>query len=453
MAAVAHGREEEQASQSGGRRHLLRTGGWDLPPRRVLRNIFHGLRRRNPDFRGAKFVRTTPAGPAAGGGPAVVAEPQRVMPGLLLPEGRALDPAAARCFLSLADGHLHDIAFPHAGAGARCVGSSRGWVVMLKKGTRGVAAGAAGTETFHIAHPLLPAKEFRLPDEFSLFEAQVGAEEERFLVDRPRHLPETSAEMLQRVCKPEEAVMHKPYVGQVALSCSPAAGCVALCVYRWRHCLAVARPGDASWTRVDVGWEHMRPPPLVCFRKVVSVAHHGGSFYAACWDGTVLRVAVPPAAGSAAATAAAQRAERFAARPRRRDRQYLMDLRWWLAGGDAGGLVLIEMERYCGLFLTGGPRFHVYRWDGAAGPGRWRRLRTLDGRALFLCSSGGAFFADARTLPWCREDCVYFTTDEQVLRAGEDVAVECYEMRRRRTHAVANAGPKVGLALPVSVMP
>ncbi|CAO2204567.1 unnamed protein product [Urochloa humidicola] len=295
MVAVAHGHgreeEEETSHGGGGRRHLLPTGGWDLPPRRVLRNIFHGLRRRNPDFHGAKLVRTAAPAPAAGGGtgPAAVAEPQRVMPGLLLPEVRALDPAAAaRCFLSLADGRLHDIAFPHAGAGARCVGSSRGWVVMLKHGPAGVA-GAAGTATLRVAHPLLPAVEFPLPDEFSLFEAQVGAEEERFLVDdgpSHSHLPETSAEMLQRVCKPEEALMHNPYVAQVALSCSPAAaagggGCVALCVYRWRHCLAVARPGDASWTRVDVGWDwaSVQPPP---FRKVVSVAHHGGSFYAAC---------------------------------------------------------------------------------------------------------------------------------------------------------------------------
>lgn len=72
-------------------------------------------------------------------------------------------------------------------------------------------------------------------------------------------LEETDAEMLQCVYKPDKE--NCPYITMVTLSCSPAGSndddCVALCVYRRGRCLAIARPGDALWTRVEVGWEYM----------------------------------------------------------------------------------------------------------------------------------------------------------------------------------------------------
>ncbi|EEC81624.1 hypothetical protein OsI_25147 [Oryza sativa Indica Group] len=108
----------------------------------------------------------------------------------------------------VADGRFHDIAFPHD-RGACCVGSSRGWL------------------------------------------------EARLRAGLP--LEETDAEMLQRVYKPDKE--NCPYITMVTLSCSPAGSndddCVALCVYRRGRCLAIARPGDALWTRVEVGWEYM----------------------------------------------------------------------------------------------------------------------------------------------------------------------------------------------------
>uniref|UniRef100_A0A0E0LHW7 Auxin response factor n=1 Tax=Oryza punctata TaxID=4537 RepID=A0A0E0LHW7_ORYPU len=66
---------------------------WELPTRPVLRN-----------FNGATFL-SKPWLALAVDGHNVVAEPQRLMPGLLLPEEMALDPAS-RAFLSLADGRF-----------------------------------------------------------------------------------------------------------------------------------------------------------------------------------------------------------------------------------------------------------------------------------------------------------------------------------------------------------
>ncbi|BAT00343.1 Os07g0183400 [Oryza sativa Japonica Group] len=70
---------------------------WELPTRPVLRNVFRRLPR-NTDFDGATFLSK---------------------PWLAL----AVDGHNV-----VADGRFHDIAFPHD-RGARCVGSSRGWLV------------------------------------------------------------------------------------------------------------------------------------------------------------------------------------------------------------------------------------------------------------------------------------------------------------------------------------
>ncbi|KAF0908926.1 hypothetical protein E2562_030222 [Oryza meyeriana var. granulata] len=209
---------------------------WELPPRPVLRNVLRRLPRRNPDFDGASFV-CKPWLALAVDGDRVVAAPQRLMPGLLLPEEQAID-WDSLAFLAICDGYPHDIAFPHA-RGARCVRSSSGWLVMVRKGPEGVV-GAAGTATVHVVHPLL--LQFRLPDEFSLFEIQVAADEEEYLVRWPLlkearlraglHVDETDAEMLQREYKPDEEVQREykpdeegyPYITMIALSCSPATG-------------------------------------------------------------------------------------------------------------------------------------------------------------------------------------------------------------------------------------
>uniref|UniRef100_A0A0E0LHW5 KIB1-4 beta-propeller domain-containing protein n=1 Tax=Oryza punctata TaxID=4537 RepID=A0A0E0LHW5_ORYPU len=422
---------------------------WELPPRPVLRNVFRRLPR-NPDFDGATFL-SKPWLALPCDGARVIAEPQRLMPALLLPEEMALDPAS-RCFLSLADGRFHDIAFPHA-RGARCVGSTRGWLVMVRKGPEGVA-GAAGTATIHIVHPLLPHLEFRLPDEFSLFEIQVAAPEERFLLrltpsEKARlraGLPvETGAELLQRVFKTVEGLHPpEPYITDVTLSCSPAGSddddCVALCVYRDGRCLAIARPGDASWTRVEVGWEYMLPHEYR--RKVVSVVHHKGSFYAACYDGMVLRVSIQPPG-----SASPPRVEKFADAPRR---ESIWCARWWLAvdttstGG--GALVLVATER---CWWTREIYMCAFRWDDELR--FWRRPKDFGGRSLFV-GRGTAFVADARHLPWCAGNCIYFTDDERVY-TGEDVPVRCCDVRRRKLYSVHNTGPKVAMAPPVWVMP
>ncbi|EAZ03011.1 hypothetical protein OsI_25152 [Oryza sativa Indica Group] len=421
---------------------------WELPRRRVLRNVFRRLPR-NPDFDGATFL-SKPWLALAVDGHNVVAEPQRLMPGLLLPEEMALDPAS-RAFLSLADGRFHDIAFPHA-RGARCVGSSRGWLVMLQEGPEGVV-GAAATATVHVIHPLLPHLEFRLPDEFSLFEIHAAADLEEHVVRLPLSkearlragLP--LAERLQRVYKPDEK--NYPYITMVALSCSPAGSddddCVALCVYRCGRCLAIARPGDASWARVEVGWEYMEPTEYN--RKFVSVVHLNGSFYAACYDGTVLRVTIPPAGSSSSSASTPPRVEKFADRPYR-SKWSMWRSRWWLADDGAGSLVFIGTER-C-LNPSDDERYlSVFRWDAELR--FWRRPKSFGGRALFL-SAGTAFFADARILPWCAGDCIYFTDDESVV-TGENVTVRCYDMRSRKLYFVEDAGAKVALAPPVWVMP
>ncbi|EAZ38923.1 hypothetical protein OsJ_23342 [Oryza sativa Japonica Group] len=425
--------------------------GWELPPCPVLRNVFRRLPR-NPDFDGATFL-SKPWLELPCDGPMVIAEPQRLMPALLLPEGMALDPAS-RAFLSLADGRRHDIAFPHA-RGARCVGSTRGWLVMVRKGPEGVA-GAAGTATIHVVHPLLPHLEFRLPDEFSLFEIQVTAPEERFLLrltpsEKARiraGLPveETGAELLQRVFKTAEGLRPpEPYITDVTLSCSPASSdddCVALCVYRHGRCLAIARPGDASWTRVEVGWEYMEPHEYR--REFLSVVHHKGSFYAACYDGMVLRVSIPPPG-----SASPPRVDKFADAPRRESIRWA---RWWLAvdtaSSSAGGgaLVLVATER---RWWKQKMYMCAFRWDDELR--FWRRPKDLGGRAVFV-GRGTAFVADARHLPWCAGNCIYFTRDERV-RTGDDVPVRCCDVRRQKLYSVHNAGPKVAMAPPVWVMP
>ncbi|KAG2632120.1 hypothetical protein PVAP13_2NG059646 [Panicum virgatum] len=48
-----------------------------------------------------------------------------------------------------------------------------------------------------------------------------------------------------------------------------------------------------------------------------------------------------------------------------------------------------------------------------------RRPKTSGGRALFLGRCGAAFFAGARTLPWCAEDCICFTTCSRAPRRNE----------------------------------
>uniref|UniRef100_A0A0E0LHW9 KIB1-4 beta-propeller domain-containing protein n=1 Tax=Oryza punctata TaxID=4537 RepID=A0A0E0LHW9_ORYPU len=282
-------------------------------------------------------------------------------------------------------------------------------------------AGAAGIATVHVVHPLLPHLEFRLPDEFSLFEIHAAADEEEHLVRLPLSkdarlraglpLEETDAEMLQRVYKPDKE--DYPYITMVTLSCSPACSddddCVALCVYR--RGLAAASPYRAPGTRVEVGWEHVEPDEYN--RKFVSVVHLNGSFYVR-WHGAARlhpaggqqqqRVVVPP------------RVEKFA------------DRRTGNTGpcGDRGGgspptttpaRCPWDDDRYLCAF----------RWDDELR--FWRRARSFGGRALFL-SAGTAFFADARILPWCAGDCIYPTDDESVL-AGKNVTVRCYDMRSR----------------------
>uniref|UniRef100_A0A0E0AGK4 KIB1-4 beta-propeller domain-containing protein n=1 Tax=Oryza glumipatula TaxID=40148 RepID=A0A0E0AGK4_9ORYZ len=325
----------------------------------------------------------------------------------------------------------------------------RGWLVMLREGPEGVV-GAAATATVHVVHPLLPHLEFRLPDEFSLFEIHAAADLEEHVVRLPLSkearlrsgLP--LAERLQRVYKPDEK--NYPYITMVALSCSPAGSddddCVALCVYRCGRCLAIARPGDASWARVEVGWEYMEPTEYN--RKFVSVVHLNGSFYAACYDGTVLRVTIPPA-GSSASTL--PRVEKFADRPYR-SKWSMWRSRWWLAADGAGSLVFIGTER-CLNPWDDERYLSVFRWDDELR--FWRRPKSFGGRALFL-SAGTAFFADARILPWCAGDCIYLTDDESVV-TGENVTVRCYDMRSRKLYFVEDAGAKVALAPPVWVMP
>ncbi|KAF0908930.1 hypothetical protein E2562_030226 [Oryza meyeriana var. granulata] len=190
--------------------------------------------------------------------------------------------------------------------------------------------------------------------------------------------------MLQRVYKVEEASMRNPYITEVALSCSPAGSddCVALCVYRWGESLAVARPGDASWTCVEVGHEyHLGPRGM---RKV--------------------RVA----AG----------AEKSADRPRR---ESIGCARWWLAvdtaSASAGGaLVLVATERCWTreIYLC------AFRWDDEL---RFlRRPKGFAGRALFT-GRGTALFAEARHLPWCAGDCIYFTLLARRQTAGVQTAL------------------------------
>uniref|UniRef100_A0A0D9XD24 Uncharacterized protein n=1 Tax=Leersia perrieri TaxID=77586 RepID=A0A0D9XD24_9ORYZ len=87
--------------------------------------------------------------------------------------------------------------------------------------------------------------------------------------------------MLQCVYKAEKEGCL--YSTMVALSIAGGGNdCVTLCVYRRGRCVAVAQHGDALWVRVEVGWEYMEPSE-----------YDRGSFYMACYDGTVLRVSIP----------------------------------------------------------------------------------------------------------------------------------------------------------------
>ncbi len=92
----------------------------------------------------------------------------------------------------------------------------------------------------------------------------------------------------------------------------------------------------------------------------------------------------------------------------------------------------------------------VFRWDAELR--FWRRPKGLGGRALFL-SAGTAFFADARLLPWCAGDCIYFTDDESVL-AGENVPVRCYDMRSWKYRWPSGRhGPGTAVLRPESIGP
>ncbi|KAF0908929.1 hypothetical protein E2562_030225 [Oryza meyeriana var. granulata] len=81
--------EVEESGHDGGRDRryfpVPAPDGWELPPRPVLRNVFRRLPR-NPDFDGATFL-CKPWLELPCDGPRVIAEPQRIMPALLLPPG------------------------------------------------------------------------------------------------------------------------------------------------------------------------------------------------------------------------------------------------------------------------------------------------------------------------------------------------------------------------------
>uniref|UniRef100_A0A0D3GN18 KIB1-4 beta-propeller domain-containing protein n=1 Tax=Oryza barthii TaxID=65489 RepID=A0A0D3GN18_9ORYZ len=164
-----------------------------------------------------------------------------------------------------------------------------------------------------------------------------------------------------------------------------------------------------------------------------------GSFYAACYDGMVLRVSIPPPG-----RASPPRVDKFADAPRRESIRWA---RWWLAvdtaSSSAGGgaLVLVATER---RWWKQKMYMCAFRWDDELR--FWRRPKDLGGRAVFVGRG------NARHLPWCAGNCIYFTRDERV-RTGDDVPVRCCDVRRQKLYSVHNAGPKVAMAPPVWVMP
>uniref|UniRef100_A0A0E0Q4X0 KIB1-4 beta-propeller domain-containing protein n=1 Tax=Oryza rufipogon TaxID=4529 RepID=A0A0E0Q4X0_ORYRU len=237
-------------------------------------------------------------------------------------------------------------------------------------------------------------------------------------------LEETDAEMLQRVYKPDKE--NCPYITMVTLSCSPAGSndddCVALCVYRRGRCLAIARPGDALWTRVEVGWEYM-----VSTASTSAWSTSNGGFYAACYDGTQQCVVVPAAGGEVCGQAVQGILilVEIAVVARRRRLVFV---------GTESCLSPWDDDRYLCAF----------RWD--------HELRSFGGRALFL-SAGTAFFADARILPWCAGDCIYHIDDESVL-AGMNMTVRCYNMRSRKYRWPSGRhGPGTAVLRPESIGP
>uniref|UniRef100_A0A0E0LHX6 TF-B3 domain-containing protein n=1 Tax=Oryza punctata TaxID=4537 RepID=A0A0E0LHX6_ORYPU len=245
------------------------------------------------------------------------------------------------------------------------------------------------------------------------------------------------AEMLQRVYKAAEGWRNpEPYITEVMLSCSPAGSddddCVALCVYRCGRYLAIACV------------EYMEPHEYR--RKFVSVVHLNGSFYAACYDGAVLRVTIPPA-GSSGGASTPPRVEKFSDRPYR-SKWSMWRSRWWLADDGAGSLVFVGTER-CLSPWDDDRYLCAFRWDDELR--FWRRARSFGGHC-FSEPARTEFFANARILPWCAGDCIYLTDDESVI-AGKNVTVRCYDMRSRKFYFVEDAGAKVAMAPPVWVMP
>uniref|UniRef100_A0A0D3GN21 Auxin response factor n=1 Tax=Oryza barthii TaxID=65489 RepID=A0A0D3GN21_9ORYZ len=241
-------------------------------------------------------------------------------------------------------------------------------------------------------------------------------------------LEETDAEMLQRVYKPDKE--NCPYITMVTLSCSPAGSndddCVALCVYRRGRCLAIARPGDALWTRVEVGWEYMHGPPQR--RLLRGVLRRHGAVRLHPTGGQQQQCVVVPAAGGEVCGQAVQEIlilVEIAVVARRRRLVFV---------GTESCLSPWDDDRYLCAF----------RWD--------HELRSFGGRALFL-SAGTAFFADARILPWCAGDCIYPIDDESVL-AGKNVTVRCYNMRSRKYRWPSGRhGPGTAVLRPESIRP
>uniref|UniRef100_A0A0E0AGM8 KIB1-4 beta-propeller domain-containing protein n=1 Tax=Oryza glumipatula TaxID=40148 RepID=A0A0E0AGM8_9ORYZ len=295
---------------------------WELPTRRRAASC--AALPRNTDFDGASFVSKPWLALAVDG----------LMPGLLLPEEMALDPAS-RAFLSLADGRFHDI--------ARLSPRPRG---ALRRELRRMARDAQGGRH----RPCRPPSASP-PRGCSACTSLTSRTTPTSPLSRSRAAPTTTT------------------ASTAAAAASPSLG-----------------PG----TRVEVGWEYVEPDEYN--RKFVGVVHLNGSFYAACYDGTVLRVTIPPAAC-------------------RRPRRGWRSLRWWLAADDAGSLVFVGTES-CLCPWDGDRYLSVFRWDDKLR--FWHRIKSFGGRALFL-SAGTAFFADARILPWCAGDCIYLTDDESVV--------------------------------------
>ncbi|XP_042505500.1 F-box protein SKIP23-like [Macadamia integrifolia] len=269
-------------------------------------------------------------------------------PWLMLPERE--DNSMIRGFYILSRRDVLELKLPEAHR-KRCVGSTRGWLVMVDKSL-----------SINLFNPCTRVQ-FTLPHQTTFQDQQNYLEEG------------LTSEELRNV-----------FILKVVLSSSPSnPNYIAMAIYSDFCKLAIARHGDEAWTTIPCEWN-----------SFTDVIYYKEKFYAINWEGIVVSCDVGGHPKTTLITAPV--------RQRSYGQKYLVECSGQLLQ------VIRDIEFRDNFLEHKTARFSVFRLDFYSR--LWVEIKSLGDHSLFLgYNTSFSFFCDKSLATRVKRNCIYFTDD------------------------------------------